>query len=343
MGRVRPIVELDIAAEVSGEIISLSVEEGRIVKTGDTLVKIKQDAYIAAVESAEASLGMARAEYARQELEMEKAGKAKERAECLHEGKSIPDSEYEDAVTAFSIAMESLKSAEYAVRRAEASLSEAGESLARTVILAPMSGTVSTLYVKAGERIVGTSQMAGTPLMKIADMARMEIVADASESDIPSLKPGDSASIRIDALNGARFDGKVTYIANSSKNIAGSFGQVANFETRIAILQDQADSRSPQHRIRPGMSATATIATRQVRGILTIPAQAVFSRNGKSMVWKTGRDGRVQSAAIQTGIQDFDLVEAVSGLKEGDRIVCSPYSAVTKTLSDGSLTRVMDK
>ncbi|MCQ2137182.1 MAG: efflux RND transporter periplasmic adaptor subunit [Bacteroidales bacterium] len=340
VGTVRPEVELEIAAEVSGEIVSLPVKEGANVRSGDMLVRIKQDAYLATLESAGAALGMARAELSQQSKRTGQAVAEHARVAALHAGGAVSDSELEAARADSAMAQDALDAAGYAVQRAEAALREAEDNLSRTTVHAPMPGTISALYVRKGERIVGTSQMAGTLLMKVADLSRMEVIADISETDVVKLHVGDSATIRIDAIRDAEFRGKVVEIANSAKNIAGTFGQVANFEVRIAMLS--IPSPRDGMKVRPGMTASVTIHTDLRRGILSVPVQCVFARDSKQKVWTVDKDGRAQSATIKTGIQDFDRIEVLSGLAEGQRVISAPYSAITKDLDEGTAVKVTD-
>lgn len=340
-GRIRPIVEVEIAAEVSGEIVRLPVREGMKVRAGDTLLQVRQDSYLAALESARASLGMLNAQFAQQKARTAQARSELARAVRMHNENAMSDSELEAAETAARISEGELEGAGYAVQRGEAALREAEEGLAGTVVKAPMSGTVSALYVRKGERVVGTSQMSGTMLMCIADLGKMELVADLGENDVVDLHDGDMAEIRIDACRNAKYRGKITQIANSAKNIAGTFGQVANFEVRIAVLSTEPGSEDIV--LRPGMSATATIITGRRTGVPTIPAQCVFTRDHAEMVWVVGDDGKSHPVEIKTGIQDFDRIEIVSGLNEGAEVICSPYKVITDGLTDGTTVRVTNR
>lgn len=334
-GRIRPVKEVEIAAEVSGEIVRLPVSEGSSVRRGDTLMLIRPDVYRAAVESAEASLGMSRAEYRQQQTRTAQACSTLARARRMYSGGAASYGEVEAAFADSSVAAEQFLAAGFAVRRGEAALREACDNLARTTIVSPISGTVTLLAVKEGERIVGTSQMAGTLAMKIADLGEMELVAAASERDILKIHAGDSAFVTAEAAPEVNFDGKVARIANSAKNIDVSFGQVANFEVRIAILP----SRDGGHPIRPGMSANASILTERLEDVTLIPVRCLFARGRQEYVWTVGSDGRVHSRAIETGIQNLDSIQVLEGLKEGDIIVSGPVSAVTKELSDGMKVR----
>lgn len=336
-GRIRPVKEVEIAAEVSGEIVALPVAEGNLVHRGDILMTIRPDVYKAAVESAEASLGMLEAEYSQQVTLNARACSTLVRVRRLHSGSAAAYGEVESAVADSAIAAERLLAAAFAVKRGEAALREAEDNLARTSVVSPISGTVTYLAVKEGERIVGTSQMAGTVAMKIADLCNMELVAGASERDILKIGLGDSAKVVTESSPDIDFRGKVSRIANSAKNIDVSFGQVANFEVRIAILPEAG--QNPDIVIRPGMSASASILTEKLDDVTLIPVCSMFAKGRREYVWLVDKDGRVHSTAIGTGIQDLDRIEVISGLKTGDRIVCGPVSAVTKDLEDGMKVR----
>lgn len=338
-GKVRPSVEITISPDVSGEIVEIYFREGDAISKGDTILKIKQDLYLSIVERAEAALGSMKADYHRQAAEARQARLNLKRCETLLRQDAVSNAEYEKAKAEYEIAGEQLKAASCNIRSGEASLKEARENLTKTVVISPMDGIVSKMNVTPGERVVGTSQMAGTEMLRIADFSSMEVVSDVSENDVVRIREGNSAEISVDAYPGLTFKGLVSHVANSSKFIGTGLGQVANFEVRIAILQG-AEEDGNGISFRPGMSATVSIVTESRSGILPVPVQSIFSRDGNEMVWKV-RDGRkVFATRIKTGIQSLDFAEAVSGLQKGDTIVTGPYSAVTGGLSDGKRVRV---
>lgn len=342
-GKIFPVREVEIAAEVSGEIVLLPVSEGDLVKRGDILLKIRQDTYIAALESARASLGMLKAELRQQESRAAQAGAELERVRILQSGDAVPMSRLESAEAENAIAEGQLEAARYAVERGEAAVREAEDNLARTVIRAPMQGNVSRLAVKVGERIVGTSQMAGTPVMRITDFSEMELVVNVGENDVVKIHEGDSAEVSLEAYGKRKFSAVVTKIANSAKFVDGSFGQVTNFEVRIAMLPESYSDllkREP-FPIRPGMSATAAIRTGEARGILKIPSQSLFTAKGEERVWKV-EGGRAISVKVETGLQDLDFIEAAGAIKEGDLVVTAPGSAINGTLADGAKVKTLN-
>jgi HlyD family secretion protein len=340
-GKVRPVIEVSITPDVSGEIVELNCREGDNVSKGDVLVKIRQDVYISMVERAEAVLNAARSDYLQQKAQFKQAEINFKRNKILYEENVISAAEYETSQLNFEIAKEQLTAAQYGVSSGRAALKEATENLTKTVICAPMDGTVSMIAVKIGERVVGTSQMAGTEIMRIADLSDMEVVVDVNENDILKLNPGNSATIDIDACPGQLFEGIVTQIANSATNLYSNFEQVTTFEVRIGIKCDTtAGVKSPSMLpFRPGMSARVTIVTGQRADIVTVPIEAVFIRNSVECVWKVDERNTVHATPVMSGIQDFSSIEIISGLEPGNRIVAGPYAAVSKELEEGMKVR----
>ncbi len=352
-GKIHPVTEVKISPDVSGEIVELNVKEGDHVKKGDLLIKIKQDVYISTRDRMEASLNSARAQYQQQEASYRKSELNFHRNEKLYAQKAISQAEYETAQSEYLVAREQLNACKFNIGSAEASLKEAQENLVKTTIYAPMDGVVSKLSVEKGERVVGTSQMAGTEMLRIADMEVMEVVVDVNENDIIRLKLKDTASISVDAYPGRTFTGVVTRIANSSKNIDATTDQVTNFEVRVVILASSYSDLIGEGRIpfRPGMSASVSIETMTKDGILTVPLQAVTARKNLSdSVSVTGEyvfvvnDSTmcVTAVPVCSGIQDIDFIEITQGLSLTDHIVTGPYSMILKTLENGDLVRKSD-
>ena len=341
-GKLRPVTEIAVSPEVSGEIVEVNFREGDTVRKGDVLVKIKQDLYLSMVEKAEASLGSLKAEFSRQQAATRQASAALTRARSLFAQQAISASELEAAQAEFDMMNSQLGAARWNVRSGEASLREARENLTKTVIRSPMDGTLSQLFVALGERVVGTSQMAGTELLRIADLSRMEVVTDVGENDVVRISPGDSATLSLDAYPRLTFSGLVTQIANSSKFVGAGIGQVANFEVRIAVQpvpQQDLQQEDPTP-LKPGMSATVSIITRERKDVVAIPLQSVFLRDRREAVWCVDETGTVTAREIETGIQNLTSIEVLSGLVAGERIVSAPYQAINGELSDGCRVRI---
>jgi HlyD family secretion protein len=297
-GKIQPETEVKISADVSGEIVDLFVQEGDSVKAGDLLLRIKPDIYTstvkraeAAVNSAKSSLAQAEARLAQSEAQFKQIKAAYERSLSLWKEKTISDADYEQAKAQYEsteaeirASRQSIKAAEYQVKSAEASQDEANENLSKTSIYAPIGGIVSLLNVEKGERVVGTMQMAGTEIMRLADLNKMEVVVDVNENDIVLVKTGDTAVIEVDAYLGMPFSGIVTEISNSANTLGVSSEQVTNFEVKVRILPEafrDAKAKFPENKFpfRPGMTATTDIQTNVKYNVLTVPIQTVTTRS----------------------------------------------------------------
>lgn len=358
-GRIQPVVQVKISAEVSGEIIELAVKEGQSVKRGDLLVRIKPDVYQAQQRSSEAayqsslsSLKLAQANLAKAELEAQ-------RNEDLFHSQLISDSTFLEFKTALEIAQAQVESAQHQADVAKASLARAEEELAKTTIDSPITGTVSKLNLEVGERVAGNTMMAGTEIMTVADLNDMEARVDIGETDIVLLRPGQKAQLEVDAFKDRRFWGQVSEIANSSKTSAlGNTSQEATkFEVKIRI-QDKAA-------FRPGMSVTAYVETRYRTNVLTVPIASVAARIPKGPeqnpvaapdATKSGRKAKespkpvsvvfvregdhVKMAPVKIGISDEDHWEITEGLTEGMEIVSGGYKAINRELEDGKKIRI---
>jgi len=350
-GKIQPVTEVKISPDVSGEIIKLNFQEGDTVKRGDLIIQIKQDVYISARERAEASLNAVKAQYLQQKAQFQQIGLNHKRNELLYSKKTISQADYEKSLAEFQIAESQLQAAEFNVKSAQASLKEAEENLVKTNIYAPMDGTISKLSVEIGERVVGTSQMAGTEMLRIADLSQMEVLVDVNEIDIIRLTPKDTAVIEVDAYPNRKFKGVVTHVANSSKNSGtATSDQVTNFEVKVLMLPSSYSDLLASNPIpfRPGMSASVSIETQKKENILMVPLQSITTRKdlADSLATQEGiiqqvfvynpADGTVKATVVETGIQDMSNIEITSGIDENCSIVTAPYSAISKELKNGS-------
>ena len=265
---------------------------------------------------------------------------------------AISTLDYEASQNAYELAQLAVEASQYSVNSSEASLKEAQNNLNRTSIYAPISGTISRLNVEQGERVVGTAQMTGTELLRVADLNHMEVVVDVSENDILRVKLGDKAEVNVDAYMKDKFEGVVTEIANSANLIGTSADQVTNFEVKIRILKSSYETLTSKHPFRPGMTASVDIKTQLKEDIKLISIQSVTTRKDSSSTQVSSREkyntgtkdkepfecvfvyenGTVKLVAVETGIQDDQNIEILTGLKEGDIVVNAPYSAVSKKL-----------
>ena len=343
-GKIHPVTEVKISPDVSGEIIELNVEEGDRVSRGDLVIKIKQDVYISLRDRAAATLNATRAQYQQQKASFTQAEQNYMRNKQLYGQKAISLQEFQASTAEYEMAREQLNAAEYNIESAVASLDEAEENLTKTVIYSPIDGIVSSLSVEKGERVVGTSQMAGTEMLRIADFDMMEVLVDVNENDIIRITKGDTADIEVDAYPGRTFKGVVTQIANSAKNLGSTTAaltDVTNFEVKVRILRESyADLlTSDPIPFRPGMSASVEIETERKDGVTKIPLQAV-TPDGCVFVLDR-QSSTVRKAAVTTGIQDIENIEVISGLGAADtvEIITGPYSTISRILEDGMEVR----
>ena len=356
-GKIKPVVEVKISPDVSGEIVELNFKEGDQIKQGDLIIKIKQDVYISMRDRAEASLNSVKAQLTQQQAQFVQTEQTYLRNKALYEQRVISQSDYEASLAQYSVAQEQIKAAEFNVKSSLAALKEAEENLTKTTIYAPMSGIVSKLSVEKGERVVGTSQMAGTEMLRIADLDDMEVLVDVNENDIVRVHQGDTATIEVDAYPNRKFTGIVTQIANSAKNIGSSLDQVTNFEVKVYILPISYADIVGAGKIpfRPGMSASVSIQTDRRPGAISIPLQSITTRTdlipdslrvkmsaneSKEQVFVVKEDKSVEVRTITTGIQDLSNIEVLTGLSEQEEIITGPFSAISKTLKEGSKVMV---
>jgi HlyD family secretion protein len=357
-GKIQPEKEVKITPDVSGEIVELTVREGDHVEKGQLLLRIKPDIYISQKDRSMAAISSARARLAQAEAQYIQAELSYKRTKQLFDEQTISKSEYEQAEASYSVAKAEVDAAKYSVISAEASLKEANETLIKTSIYAPMTGTVSMLLVELGERVAGTGMMAGTEMLRVADLSRMEAQVEVNENDIPRVKLGDTATISVDAYVDYKFRGIVTEMANSAKTTGVSADQVTNFDVKILVLPEsykELTDKGNTHPLRPGMSATVDIRTEIKPGIITVPIQSVTTRTDTTKVTKTVSDEDIRTLVfitdgqralakdVKTGIQDNSYIEIISGVSVGDRVISSPFSAISKKLSDSTLIEIVKK
>lgn len=399
-GKVQPEVEIKITPDVPGEVIELNVEEGDSVVKGQLLLKIRPDNYQsllaraqASVNSSKANLEQSKSALAQTEARMVRTKQDFERNKRLHDEKVISDSDFETFDANYRVAKQDIESAKanveaakFNVQSAEAGLKDALENLRKTTVYAPTNGTISKKSIELGERVVGTSQMSGTEMLRIANLNNMEVRVNVNENDIVRVSLGDSVIIDVDAYtsSGRKFKGIVTEIASTASGIGGatnaassSTDAVTEFEVKIRILRSSyKDLLSSKNKkafpFRPGMTAAVEIITERKAGVLSVPINAVTTRSDekktealaanqptnsqdsedkkpakkeeiKEVVFIHNK-GKAEIRQVKSGISDFENIEILSGLKEGDEIISGPYLVVSKKLKNGDIvTKQVDK
>ena len=382
-GKIYPEEEVKISSDVSGEIIDLYVKEGDIVKKGQLLARIKPESYQAVVEQSAAQLdntkaqlstskariAQAKAIISQAEAQFETAKAAYTRAQELFTKKIISKADLESAEASYKTTKATVESAKadleaakhtsdaasYTIKATEAMIKEAKINLNKTTIYAPMDGIISLLNVKKGEKVVGTLQMSGTEMMRIANFENMEVRVDVSEGEITKVKLNDTATIEVDAYLDRKFTGIVTQVANSSKGAGSSMvsaDQSTNFVVKIRILKSSYEDLLSENQkpFLPGMSATVDVRTQTKTGVVAIPIQAVTTKdsvyNGsnhtKEIVYIKQAD-KAKLLEVKTGIQDDSYIEIVKGLSGNETIITGPYNTISKDLKDGDKVIELDK
>ena len=390
-GKIYPEIEVKISPDISGQVTELYVEEGDSVQKGKVLARIYADIYalqrdeaasrvnqsVATVDNGKASLESVKAN-------LDLAKQTLDRNKTLYDQKVISKAEleqyegtYRSAQSNYTAAQQNIKGLQANVQSTQTGLSKANKDLSRATIVAPMNGVISSLKIKKGESVAGSSFNVGTEMMTVADMSKLEVRVDVGENDIVKISIGDSADVEVDAYNNRKFKGVVTKIASSIKTSLGSLtsNDVTNYEVRIRLDVDSyKDLANKTFPFRPGMNASAEIRTKTVDNVLSVPIASVNARikgGDKSMedkrkedkankdedaiaassnndeleevVFIMQKDGTVKKRVVKSGIQDITYIQILTGLNEGEEVVTGPYSAISKTLKDGMKVKVVPK
>lgn len=372
-GKIQPETEVIIGSDVSGEIIFLGCKEGDQVKKGDTLAIINPDLYesalnrsVATLNNSKANLANSNARLAQAQAQFDLQKLNFDRQKQLYDQGVISLSEFENAESTFLVAeaeleaaLQTVLGAEFSVQSAMASVTEAQDNLNRTMILAPMDGTVSRLAMEEGERVMGSMGVSMTEIMRLANLDAMEVSVDVNENDIVRVELGDTATIEVDAYMDRTFKGIVTEIANSATTDGLSVDQVTNFTVKIRILRSSYEELIPEDQphlspFRPGMSANVEVLTETASDVVAVPIESVTTRTDTSSRSSRSRfdgntdedqepifcvfvyeNGKAVLKVVETGIQDSRWMEVTGDIEPGDEIITGPYDAVTKTLRNG--------
>lgn len=387
-GKIQPEKEIKMSPDVSGEIVRADGREGDQIKKGDYLLKIKPDLYESAVErtiaagnSANANLSNSKARLEQVKAQFVQTELSYKRNKSLYDQGVISQAEYENALAAYQMGLAEVRASEasvnaasYSLMSSQATIKEANENLRKTQVFAPMDGTVSLLNVEVGERVVGTEMMAGTEMMRIANLDIMEVIVDVNENDIVKIKLNDSVDIEVDSYLKRKFKGVVTEIANSATSSGLSVDQVTNFKVKIRVLpesyQDLVDTGN-KYPFRPGMSATVDIQTNTVYDVIVVPLPAVTTRADSTKMTASSekktdsknsneesekltkseleevvfvyKNEKIEKRKVKTGIQDSYFIQIIEGLKEGEEVVTAPYNLISRILVDGMTVKKVSK
>lgn len=392
-GKIYPEVEVKVSPDISGEITELNVQEGDSVKKGEIVARIYADIYSIQANQAASGVAQSQAQVANSQASLEalkanmdQSEKSYKMQKQLYDEKvissnefNVADAAYKTALANYNAARQGIRGGQAAVQSAQANLAKANKDLGRTAVIAPMDGVVSLLSVKKGERVVGSNMMAGTEMLRIADMSKIEIRVDVGESDVPKVHLGDSAIVTVDAYSDRKFKGIVTQIASSNNGaasqtaLANTSNDVTNYKVYVRLLpQSYADLLGKGNfPFRPGMSASADIQTKTHPMVLSVPINAVTTRDLKDSSAKADKKmadadakvtkettnmddlevvafvidtgGIVRKVKVKTSIQDINYIEITEGLKAGEQVVSGPYEVVSKTLKTKDKVKVVDK
>jgi HlyD family secretion protein len=390
-GKLKPEKEVSISADVSGEIIELTVKEGDKVTTGQLLLRIKPDEYQSMAEDADAAYNTSIANFKtaksglnQMEAMFNKSKAVYDRYLVLKQKNAVSAADFENVESEYLSAKAQLESAkqnvigsDYTAKSADARKRKAYDNLRKTSIYSPVDGIVTKLNNLLGERVVGTAQMMGTVIMKLADLNLMVADIDVNENDIIRIKLGDTADIEVDAFIDKKFKGIVTEIANSSKETTSALSdQITTFSVKIRLLESSYKYLiNPKLAVatpfRPGMSAMVDINTNIAKDVLSAPILAVTTRDKdkeKQYSKKAKKEditdkeddvdknkekieqvvfiydkGTARMVKVETGIQDDNYIQITKGLKDGDEVICGPYSTVSKLLKDGQTVKKTTK
>ncbi|NDE09631.1 MAG: HlyD family efflux transporter periplasmic adaptor subunit [Chitinophagia bacterium] len=390
-GKIYPVIEVKVSPDISGEITELTVLEGDSVTKGQIIARIYADIYSIQANQAASGVAQSQAQVANAQAALEafkaqldQSEKTYKMQKQLFDDKvisrnefNLSESNFKSAQANYNAAKQGIKGGQASVQSAQSNLAKANKDLGRTAVLAPMNGVVSLLNVKKGERVVGSNLMSGTEMLRIADMAKIEIRVDVSESDIAKVHLGDSAIVTVDAYSTRKFKGMVTQISSSNNGaatqsaLANTSTDVTNYKVYVRLLpesySDLLDKGS--YPFRPGMSASADIQTKTHLNVLSVPINAVTTRDLNDStakvagVTKTGtadkaaggeddlevvvfivdKEGTVKKVKVTTAIQDINYIEITEGLKEGDNVISGPYDVVSKLLKEKDKVKVVEK
>ena len=341
-GRIDAKRKVDLSANVMGQVVNLAVREGDAVKKGDFLLQIDQKQLAATARSADAALQAVFSDRDASKAMAVAAEQDFQRAQKNYDQKIIPRADLDRAQSGRDSARANVMALEQRISQARENLNAARDTLSKTTMRAPMAGIVTALPVEEGEvAVIGTMNNAGTVLMTIADMSVVEAVMEVDETDVPSVKVGQRASVTIDAYPNKTFPGLVTEVASSPIKRNGVTGggstEAVNFEVKIQI-------ENPPPGVRPGFSASADIITGTRTKALAIPIQALVVREKPGLTPGKPQDeegvyvienGEVKFETVKTGLSGDSAIELVSGAKESQQIVTGPFRAL-RELKDGT-------
>jgi HlyD family secretion protein len=354
----------DIGSSVMGRLVELRVKEGDAVKAGQIVARIdagqataSATAAAARVKGAEADmrataevLQSAQADLEAARARAQEAQLKLQRTRDLRKDGLVPVAELDSATAGADTAAAQVKSAEAALRRLQqgreaadrrvaetrADAARVADLLAKTDIVAPISGIVTRLPVQEGEMVVmGIQGQLGTTLMTISDLAAIDAEVKVAEADVLRIQLDQRATVTLEAIPGVSFTGRVVEIGASALPVTGTGAAAREFRVKVRL-------DNPDQRLRPGLTCDAEILTAERQNVLVVPLQAVVVRTDADGRERTGvfvADGRtVRFQPVTTGLIGGLDIE-VSGVNEGTAVVTGPFQAL-RDLKDGQAVRI---
>ena len=347
-GDVEAVIEVDVSSEIVSKIIEMPVEEGDFVKKGDLLCRLDDSRLRAEVESGEARIGQLKAAIVQAEADAKKAERDFARQSGLFENDASSDREFRDYRTLRIKTSAMLEQRKFELAQAEATLKRLNEELLKAVIRSPISGVIAKLFAKQGEVVVtGTMNNAGTVIMTVSDLSRMQVRTRVDEIDVPWVKKGQIARVYLQADQNRPVAARVLRVASKGTKPVGR--DVVTFETLLEVLSDD-------DRIKPGMSANVEIEVAKETDAITIPVEAVVHRMRKELpdelladydkkqeeldlserarqaqyikVVYVMKDEKAEVRFVDTGIADTRRVELRHGIEMGDTVIVGPYRSL---------------
>jgi RND family efflux transporter MFP subunit len=307
-----------VASKGTGTLVFLGVEEGDRVKKGQIIARLDDSDVVATLQRTRENLRVA-------EADLNDAKQNLERVQILLKRDLIAQAEYDGADARYKRVVASIDAAKFAVREAEVAVEN-------TRIIAPFDGTVLKKNADVGEIVAPLAGAASSKaaVVTIADMASLEVEADVSEANITRVSPEQGCEITLDAYPEQRYPGYVTKI-------------VPTADRAKATVLVKIKFRKYDQRVLPEMgakisflAADASTSAADTKALLTVPATAVVSRNGRQVALQV-RDDRAVEVAVTTGQKLAGLVEIKSGLKDGEKVI----TQVPDEIKDG--TKVTQK
>jgi HlyD family secretion protein len=332
-GAVQPLLQVNVGAQVNGRVTRVAVDFNTIVKKGDLLAEIDPTVYGAQVSQTQANLQSQKAQVESARAAQENARITLERVERLYKENLASKAELDAARGQYNIAQANVAALEASIGAIQAQLLTSKTNVGYTKIISPVDGVVITRNIDPGATVVASFQ-APTLFVIAQDLRKMRVLADVDEADVGKIKEQMQAEAVVDAFPGESFHGVVSQVRYSPNNVQG----VVTYSAVVEV-------DNPEEKLRPGMTATVTVKTREAHDVLTVPNAALRYQptppmgpdgkpgpvtplpalpKGKGRVYvPLGQPGdeRTEIKIIDIGVTDGIRTEIIGGLELGAKVV----------------------